>query len=368
MKLLELCTSSGFGGLELYAAKVACHYHGQGVSVLAVVEQGTLLDGRLKEAGVPCAHVRMRSPYFPLLSAWRLSRWIRGRGIGVLHVHARRDLPLAVFSRLLARRPLRLIYTRQMALTRPKRGVWHRFLYRHVDVYLTITRKLEHDARRFLPLPPERIHTLYYGVPKPGLPEPDVCQSFRTKSGLQPGRFTVAIFGRIEPGKGQHLLIEAVGALLEEGKTVQAAIIGHAMSEDYLRELQAKVEQAGLAEHIRFAGFHSQPTTIMGCFDAIVLATKDETFGLVLAEAQRAGVAVIGSNAGGVPEIIEDGKTGLLFESQNSQDLTRCLRRLITEPGLRERLAQAGEAFADRQFTEEGHFERLTRYLEGKVD
>ncbi len=368
MKLLELCTSDGFGGLELYAAKVADHYHRQGVSTLAVVQPGTLLDRRLAEQGVPRRHIRVRAQYLPLLAAWRLGRWIRQDGIHTLHLHARRDLPLAVFARIFSGPGLRIVYTRQMALTRHKRGFWHRFLYRHVNVYLTITRRLQADAQRFLPLPAERIRTLYYGVPKPKRPTPETCTRMREEFGLAPDRFTVAIFGRIEPGKGQHLLMAAIERLVGEGHAIQAAIIGHAMSEAYREELEQRVAQAGLADHIRFAGFHPQPTTIMGCFDAIVLATKDETFGLVLAEAQRAGVAVIGSNAGGVPEIIEDGKTGLLFESQNAQDLTRCLRRLMTEVGLRERLAKTGEAFADRQFTEEGHFERLTGYLEGKAD
>ena len=367
MKLLELCTSDGFGGLELYAAKVAEHYHCQRVPTLVVARAGTLLDQRLAEKSVPRRHIRILAQYLPLLAAWRVGRWIRRNAINTLHIHARRDLPLAVFARILSRREPRIVYTRQMAVTRPKRGLWHRFLYRYVDVYLTITRQLEADAIRYLPIPEERIHTLYYGVPKPERPKSEICTRVLEEYGLSPERFTVAIFGRIEPVKGQHLLIDAVEQLVREGHAIEAAIIGHAMSEAYREELEQRVAQAGLADHIRLAGFHPQPTTIMGCFDAIVLATMSETFGLVLAEAQRAGVAVIGSNAGGVPEIIEDGKTGLLFESQNAQDLTRCLRRLMTEPGLRERLAKTGEAFADRQFTEEGHFERLTGYLEGKV-
>jgi len=368
MKLLELCTSPGFGGLELYVAKVAGHYHRQGVKVTAVAAAGTLLDRRLAEQAVHRRHLVVRAQYLPLWAAWRVGRWIRREGIGTMHIHARRDLPLAVFAKIFAGTGPRLVYTRQMALTRPKRGIWHRFLYRHVDTYLTITRKLQADAERFLPLAPQQIHTLYYGVPKPEPVAPEHCRQWRVEHGLGAGAFTVAIFGRIEPGKGQHLLISAVEQLAQEGHAIQAAIIGHAMSEDYQKTLEQRVAKEGLSADIHFAGFHPNPSSIMGCFDAIVLATKEETFGLVLAEAQRAGVAVIGSNAGGVPEIIEDGKTGLLFESENADDLARCLRRLIEEPGLRQKLASAGEAFADRQFNEEGHFERLTAYLEGKAD
>ena len=363
MKLLELCTSPGFGGLELYAAKVARYYQREGVLRAAVVAEDTLLDERLREAGLPVRHLQPRSTYFPLLSALRLASWIRREAVDVLHLHARKDLPLAVFAKLLARRDLRLVYTRQMALTRPRRGPWHRFLYRRVDAYVTITRRLEADARRFLPLEEGRITTLYYGVPKPERPRVEACRAWLGAYGVPDNTFKVAIFGRIEPAKGQHLLIEAVSRLLEEELDIRLVIVGRAMSEAYLQELKQAVEQHGLSGRVHFAGFHPRPTEIMGCFDAVVLATKEETFGLVLAEAMRAGVAVVGSNAGGVPEIIEDGKTGLLFTSEDAEDLARCLHRLVTEPDFRRRLARAGEAFADRRFTEEGHFARLTGLL-----
>lgn len=366
MKLLELCTSPGFGGLELYAAKVALHYHREGRLRLAVVAGGTLLDERLEEAGVPLRLLQVRSVYFPLISAWRLAGWIRSEGITVLHLHARRDLPLAVFARLLAGHGLRVVYTRQMALTRPRRGIWHRFLYRRVDAYVTITRRLEAEARRFLPLEAGRITTLYYGVPKPNSPREEACRGWLGGHGVPADTFKVAIFGRIEPGKGQHVLIDAISRLLKAGLDLHLVIVGRPMSEAYLQELKQAVEQHGLSQRVHFAGFHPRPPEIMGCFDAVVLATKEETFGLVLAEAMRAGVAVVGSNAGGVPEIIEDGKTGLLFTSEDAEDLARCLHRLVTEPDFRRRLARAGEAFADRRFTEEGHFARLTGLLAGR--
>ncbi|HID49150.1 MAG TPA: glycosyltransferase family 1 protein, partial [Chromatiales bacterium] len=217
----------------------------------------------------------------------------------------------------------------------------------------------------FLPLPAQHIRTLYYGVPKPPSPDAGACRELFGTHGLAPGGFTVAIFGRIEPGKGQHLLIAAVAELVREGRDIQALVIGHAMREAYLVELRARVESAGLEQRIRFAGFHPEPPAIMGCFDAVVLASKEETFGLVLAEAMRAGTAVIGSRAGGVPEIIDAGKTGLLFTTGDAGDLARGLRQLLGDPELRQRLARAGEAFADRQFSEERHFARLTEYLSG---
>ena len=102
----------------------------------------------------------------------------------------------------------------------------------------------------------------------------------------------------------------------------------------------------------------------MPCFDAVVLATKCETFGLVLPEAMRAGVAVIGSNCGGVPEIIIHEKTGLLFESENVDDLTAQISNIASDRSFCKKLAKAGKEDADKRFSEEKHFEKLLELFE----
>ena len=360
MKLLELCLSPGHGGLELYADKVIRHYHERG-GCLAVVRPGGLIDRRLAEAGIPREHLPVAVRAWPWLAARRLARLVDREGIDVVHMHWRGDLALAALARTMTRRPVRLVYTRQMALTRPKLDPYHRFLYRQVDAFLCITRRLAEDARRFLPLPPERIHVLYYGVPAAG---PAPCEPFLEELGWDGNGFRVALFGRVEPGKGQHLLVEAVRRLRAQGLDVRAALVGHVMDRAYVDGLKAEVARAGLHDAVVFRDFIPEPQRLMGCFHAVVLASREETFGLVLPEAMRAGVAVVGSRAGGVPEIIDHERTGLMFESGDAGDLARCLERLARDPALRGRLAAAGKAEADARFSEEAHFRRLEAFLD----
>ncbi len=351
MKLLELCLSPGHGGLELYAARVARHYRGRGV--VAVVRRGGFLRQRLEEAGIRYRTLAVGIRAWPWLAARRLARLIDREGIDVVHMHWRGDLALAALAKRLARRPVRLVYTRQMALTRSKFDPYHRFLYRQVDAFLCITRRLAGDARRFLPLPPERIHVLYYGVPAA---EPAPCREFLDELGWDDDGFRVALFGRMEPGKGQHLLVEAVRRLRAAAIDARAALVGHVMDPAYRRALEESVAAGGLDGAIVFRDFVAEPQRYMGCFHAVVLASREETFGLVLPEAMRAGTAVVGSRAGGVPEIIDHGRTGLMFESGDAADLARCL----------ERLAAAGRAEADARFSEEAHFRRLEALLDSE--
>ena len=78
----------------------------------------------------------------------------------------------------------------------------------------------------------------------------------------------------------------------------------------------------------------------------------------------RNGVAVIGTNAGGVPEIIDHNKTGLLFEPEDAAGLEQALLRLLQDPQLRNSLAQTGKQKADQQFTQELHYDRLIKLMD----
>lgn len=368
MRVLEICLSSGYGGLELYMAKVAGFLSANNFNVRVMVRQGSFLDKRLAQQGLARDYLKTAFHHFPLFAALKLARYIRDHQIDLIHLHHGKDLFLCVLARVIAGRG-RLVYTRQMALTRYKHDAYHRFIYRHVDAYLTITRALQEDAINYLPIARERVQLLYYGVPRPAAGESG-CAQYLRDNGLDVAAFRVAIFGRVEEIKGQHLVVAAASKLIREGHKLQAAIIGHVMDEKYFASIQNDIERNRLQDSIRYLGFHDQPVRIMPCFDVVVLATRCETFGLVLPEAMRAGTCVIGTDCGGVPEIIEHGKTGLLFRPDDAEDLATQLRSLMQDAGYRQRLAEAGRHDADGRFSEEQHFERLlqifTDLVQGK--
>lgn len=363
MKILELCTSDGIGGLELYALRTTQNLQNSGHDVIAVVRPATLLHQRMQEQNLTHATLPRRSRRLPLLAAWRLARLIDRTEADVIHMHWGEDLLLAALAKKWARRPVCLIYTRQMALTRGKKDFYHRFLYRQIDVYLSITEKLRLQAHELLPLPAARIQCLYHGIPTPQLPDKAQRQVLRKSLQIIDGAFAIGMVGRMEENKGQHLLIEAVQQLRSAGIQAQAILLGPAMDDGYLQRLQHEIDVRGLQEVVTLHAPHPAPMTLMSAFDVVVLATRMETFGLVLAEAMRCGVAVVGTNAGGVPEIIEDGISGLLFRPDDASHLAQQLASLANDEGLRGDLATAGKLRADEIFTEEKHYQNLVKIL-----
>ncbi len=339
-----------------------CCRQADGYEVVAVVGKRGPLAARLRADGLTPHQLSPRLRALPLLAAWQLARLIDRSGIDLIHCHWGKDLPLAALAKRLARRRPVLVYTRQMQITRQKSDPYHRFVWRQVDRVLAITEQLATDLRRLVPnLSPTAVETLYLGVPAVTPLLPAERAALRAELGAGEGELLVGLFGRIKRYKGQHLLMEAMAEFVASEAPVRALIVGRAMEPAYLTALQDEAAQLGGRVVLR--DFVEAPQRLMQACDVVVLTTREETFGLVLAEAMRAGVAVVGSDRGGVPEIIDHGRTGLLFRSGSASGLHAALQQLLVEPALRTQLAAAGQAAADRRFDETEHFARLASTL-----
>lgn len=362
MKILVLCLSEGKGGLEHYVATLANHINQSEHSLILCAQRGTYLDELLTgEPGLKL-YLKRFSTYIPIICARKLARLIDQHNIDHLFINWGADLPLAAMAKAMSKQQPKLIYSRHMKIPKEKRDIYHNWVYAKVDMLLTITEQVRSQALRYLPLGEQQVKNCYLGVARPPASS-DNCRAVRQSLGLPAAGFQVALFGRIEKAKGQHLLIEATRILKQRQVPVHAAIIGHVMDTDYHASLVDTIKNHDLAGQISLVDFVSAPMAIMPCFDVIVLTTHEETFGLVLAEAMRCGVAVIGSRAGGVKEIIDEGVSGLMFESGNPVELADALQSLYTDVAKREKLAREGKAKADRMFDQDLHFHQLIQLI-----
>lgn len=359
MKILELCLSPDFGGLEIHmrdftawlARRADC-------APCAAVQENTRLHRALAALNAPLLTFPAKAGNFPLAKARLLAKFIEAQAVDIVHAHWKYDLPLTALAKRFSKRPFRLFHTRQMSLPGKKFDPYHRFVYGALDGFIAITQYIARQARENLPLPAERIHQIYYGVAAPPPIDPEATAGLKRELGIGE-EFVVGLLGRISEFKGQRLLLEALHRLNREGIRLHALIVGEAFEPEYLTGLQQFVQENGLAGQVQFRDFHPRPYELMACLDALALTTKRETFGLVLIEAMQVGIPVIGSDAGGVPEIIEHGQTGLLFESWNAASLAQALKRLYLDPDLRKRIAAAGKRKARENFDLEKQYQKV---------
>jgi glycosyltransferase involved in cell wall biosynthesis len=162
--------------------------------------------------------------------------------------------------------------------------------------------------------------------------------------------------GRLKKRKGVDILIKALAIL--KNKNWNLSIVGDGVEMPGLREL---VKKNGLQKKITFYGFQEHVENFYRSHDILILPSLKEEFGLVLLEAMQFGLAVIGSGSGGIPEIIEDGIDGLLFESGNSNSLSTVIEYAINNPEIRNRIGSRGKKKVKRLFPEDGFKKNLVR-------
>ncbi|MCT7520069.1 glycosyltransferase family 4 protein [Aliarcobacter cryaerophilus] len=345
-KVLEVCLSPDLGGLELYMKNITKYLNSN-----AVINKKSKLKNVFENEKIN---------YFELsrYNFLKLAKIIDKEKIDIVHLHWTKDIPVVVFAKLLSKRKPKIVQTRHMHMTRFKSDFYHKFLYKNIDMMIAVTNLVKEQLEKFIlkDIRP-KIETSYIGANTPKLLSNEEKNSLKKSFNIA-DEFIVCIVGRIEEAKGQHIVLEAVESLRKSGIKIKTLVVGHYMDENYFNNLKNSYSND------IFTNFVSNPTDFMQISDCVVLATKKETFGLVLIEAMKCGVCVLGSNQGGPLEIIDHEKTGLLFESMNSNDLYEKLSDLYEHPNKKEQLAQLGKQKATIDFDEQTQFHQMKTILE----
>lgn len=356
--ILEICMSPDLGGLELYMAKAAL-FLSETFTLTTVINENSKLEPYLKEK-ITYNVIKKKSNIFMLRSAIALAKIIDERDIDLIHLHWTKDIPFVVLAKLLSKKKPKVVQSRHMTMTRYKDDFYHNFLYKHIDLLLAVTNQVKEQMIEFIPFKVRpKIELLYLGSDEIGE---------QNKMQLSANGFKIGMVGRINKDKGQHLLIEAVKILKEKGLNIHIYIVGSPMQESYLEELKKDVKKKGIENKVEFLGFVNNPLGFYKACDTIVLASRRETFGLVLIEAMKCGVSVIGANSGGVVEIIDNKETGLLFESQNAESLVQAIELLYKDEKLREKIAKAGQEKSNRLFSNKLQLPKLADILKKEIE
>lgn len=163
--------------------------------------------------------------------------------------------------------------------------------------------------------------------------------------------FTIGTVSRLEKEKGIEFLIQAIKELLPIIPDIRLIIVGSGSQQAALRYL---TENLGLQHYVQFVPYQKNIQPWYSLFDVFVLpSAKRESFGMTLLEAQRAGRPVIGSNLGGIPEIIEHGVTGYLAQPGSGKDLADKILLVYNDPEKTLRMIRAAKLRVDTLFSED---------------
>lgn len=314
---------------------------GRGEDALLVAPDGSGISREAEARGLPVRTLPFGGEV-DLAFPWRFRRLLMEVRPDLVHLHSRRGADtLGWLGARLAGVPT--VLSRRVDNREPAPVA--RFKYRRYRRVIAISEEI----RRVLlseGVPPGRVVTVRSAVdPSAVIRHCGDREAFLEEMGLPTEARVAGMAAQLIRRKGHHVLLEAVPAVLDSVPQARFLLFGRGPLED---ELRAEIAQRGLDEVVRLVGFRQDLPRLLPCLDLLVHPAFKEGLGVALLEAGAAGIPVVGARAGGIPEVVVDGRTGRLVPPGDSQALASALIELLSNP---ERCREMGREA--RRFVEE---------------
>lgn len=349
LRLATICFSSTVGGLELATLRRAAELQNNGHHVISILPNSSAILEQAKRLGITAVAITPRFSYVDIFAAKAIRNILIREQIEVLLVARTRDLSTAMLA---AGKRRAVVLYQQMQFGQRKKDPFHNWIYGRLDGCVGITERQRDQFIRLTKLDSAKISIIPYGIDAEHFSPNAIPKSAaRAAMGTPDTAFLVGIVGGFNPGKGQREFLEGVAIAWQEEPKIRehlwAVLVGERPTDtgQYTTELRALRDSLPFRERIIFCPFLNDPRTAYAGLDLFILASHSETFGMVLQEAMAMGVACIGTDAGGVPEIIADEERGLLIEPRNPKAIAEAILRLFHNPELRQTLAANARQF-----------------------
>jgi glycosyltransferase involved in cell wall biosynthesis len=353
--IAHVLSSFGLGGQERLALDLAGWQRRRGDRVFAVSlaegPEGPLAEQFL-EQGVTAISVAKTSGLDATLP-FRLASLFTRERVDIVHTHNPHALiygaPAAGMARAAA------VHTKHGMNPDLPRRIWlRRRASTLVDAYVAVTPRLARAALETKECEAARLHVISNGVDTERFaPNPEARRRVRAELGIPQDAWVVGTVGRLAPEKDQTLLVRAMAPLLDERR--QLVILGDGPERG---AVEASIAATCRPEFCHLLGSKPDVERYLVAFDAFALSSKTEGLPLSMLEAMAAGVPVISTAVGGIPDVLQTGVTGLLVPPGDQQALFRQLLFLVNYPTAALRIGTRGRDLVRADFSLAGMAER----------
>jgi glycosyltransferase involved in cell wall biosynthesis len=276
---------------------------------------------------------------FDVQAAWQLSRVIADTGPDVVHAHDPMAVALvAIALRMntgLRARPL-VVAARRVDF-HLKQHAFSKWKYRHVDVFIAAS-KLIADVLERDGIQTSRVEVVHDGVNVAFIDKQPAVDA-HAEFWLPKGAPLVGNVAALAPHKGQRHLVAAAARVVREMPDVRFLVVG----DGELREsLERQIRDLGLERHVFLSGFRADALGLLKSFDLFVMSSVTEGLGSAILEAMACARPVVATRAGGIPEAVSDGETGLLVAPHDEAGLAQAIMRMLQNKALRDDTAARG--------------------------
>jgi glycosyltransferase involved in cell wall biosynthesis len=344
LRIVKVDPELKFAGGQVQVLGLARELSASGHQVTLACDPRGVLWERAHAAGLACYPLAIRNAV-DLRAGLKLRAFLKYSACDVVHFHTARAHALAPFARGVG---CAAVVTRRMDYA-PNRWFAPWLYNRAVDRVIAISGAVL-QALAASGVNPERITIIPSAVDSTRFtpPRSEEREQARRAFGIGPNEMAIGAIGALEMRKGHHYLIEAFAQKTAANAHWRCFIAGEGSQR---ATLMGTIGRLGLNGHVNLLGALDDPRLLLAALDMFVMPSLKEGMGVALLEAMACGLPVIGSKTGGIVDLIEHEKTGLLVPPADPQALMRALLRLSADAQLRRRLGAAARERVSTEFS-----------------
>lgn len=310
-------------------------------SVVVCPSRGVLYQ-RAREAGVSVMALDMRHE-LDLVAAWRLGSWLRRQRIDILHMHDPHAHSIGLIACLMAPN-VRKVVSRRVVF-RPVRDLLSRYKYTVPDVRYVAVSEAVRNVMLDSGIAAAAVWIVHDGV---DLDRIDAANE--TASVFPAGARVIGTVGQLDGYKGHRDLLQAMSRVRQAEPSACLVIVG----EGRLRaDLEAEAAALGLHDAVCFTGFRSDVLALIRGFEMFAFPSTQEALGTSVLDAMALRKPVVATRAGGIPESVQHGITGLLVPPGDARAMAEALCTLLRQPERGRAFGEAGRRRIEQFFTAE---------------
>ncbi len=357
-------SSTSWGGLEMNLVRWA-HWLSEHRTVKIFCQKESQIHQESKRLGLDCAFIDSHMKYYDVRAGWKLSKLLQRENCSQVLFRDTKDMSTLALAKTFSGGRLRLSYFQGMQIGVSKRDFLHTIRFKKIDHWITPLNVLKQEVISNTRFPAERIYVMPLAVD----------ETFKTKrtaieirQELQiPMEHTVfGVIGRLDKGKCQDVFLRAFSLLKKENSNIHALIIGDETrnsAHDFKRTLLDIIDENNLSNSVTILPNQNPVVDYMNSLDVLVMSSEAETFGMVTIEGLWLGKIIIGTNSGGTPEILAQGKYGTLVKPKDIDSLKKAMHGVCENSVQFQTKAFSAKEYAQDTFGKTRFIENLLRII-----
>lgn len=348
----------------MYPIRVGKELVERGYRVFGLCIANTQVAQGMQDAGIECFEAPSKNALLTT-QIFTLEKWLKNNNITIVHCHKSGDILVSALLNLLTKR--RAIFTEHMGVTRPKKDLYHRWVYSHIDQVFSISDETYQRNLKALPVPSNKIQRLWLGTDIPTTPIESKTEidAIKSELGIPLAATIVGNVGRICSGKGQMELIEAFATLAPHHSNLHLLLVGaldvsEGSDNAFVAQIRSRIKELKLTARIHLAGFRKDTDRMLAAMDIVCLPNHNEAFGLTAIEAMAAKKAIVGANTGALPEILEP--VALLCDPLSPEKIALNIENYLHDAKMRSENAKLAFERAQQEFSMSSHITKLTDF------